>query len=65
MTTAKCAVGKALDDMNGDDREETQGLLDNSLASVIISKWLTDVRKYAGCSIALVTKHRHQDCECF
>lgn len=67
MTTDRnrCPVGLALDDMDADDRKETQGLLDNGLNSAIISKWLGGVRKYAGCSIAAVTSHRHRDCECF
>lgn len=60
----RCAVGKALDQLTEAEREDVQAILDNSVASVIISQWFTKMRGFKGCSTQTVTTHRRGDCGC-
>jgi hypothetical protein len=60
----KCAVGRALDGLDETDRADLQAALDNTISSVVLAHWFTEVRTFEGCSTAAVTKHRKGECSC-
>lgn len=66
MTTSKklCPVGKALDELSPEDRQEIEAILANGISSVVISKWFTDVRRLPGCTTTAVNAHRRDTCGC-